>query len=82
MMPRYYKGALDVWHSDSIQTTRDQTKSLNKTELSQAAKDKLRSGILKYESDLYAFARALFNVRLNYKRKSLIERVKYKMYMD
>lgn len=78
----YYKGALSVWRSDSVQNTRDQTKSLNKTELSQEAKDKLRGGILKYESDLYAFTRALFNARLQYLRKSFVGKMKYKMYME
>ena len=82
MMPRYYKDALKVWKSDSVQNTRDQTQSLNKTELSQEAKDKLRSGILKYEYDLYQFTRALFNARLQYMRKSALGKLKYKYYLE
>ena len=82
MLPRYYSGAVSVWNSDSVQNTRDQTKSLNKTELSQEAKDKLRGGILKYEYDLYQFTRALFNARLQHMRRSSIGKIKYKLYLQ
>ena len=63
LLPRYYRGALDVYHSKSkinyvkstktkrnyldIQTTRNQTKSLNKQELPDASIEKLRNGALR-----------------------------------
>ena len=64
LLPRYYRGALDVYHSKSkynhlveisgsficldIQTTRNQTKSLNKQELPDQSIEKLRTGALRY----------------------------------
>ena len=48
-----------------IQQTKNQTKSLNKKQLSDAAVNKMKSSVLRYESDLYDFTRALFNERLH-----------------
>jgi len=64
LLPRYYRGALDVYHSKNIQTTRNQTKSLNKQELPDASIEKLRNGALRHEVDLYRFTRQLFNERM------------------
>jgi len=76
LLPRYYRGALDVYHSKNIQTTRNQTKSLNKQELPDASIEKLRNGALRHEVDLYRFTRQLFNERMkrmNLKRYELEE---------
>lgn len=64
LLPRYYRGALDVYQSKNIQQTRNQTKSLNKRSLPDEPIRKLREGTLKHEYDLYHFARQLFNERL------------------
>lgn len=64
LLPRYYRGALDVYQSKTIQTTRNQTKSLNKRTLPDDPTAKLRSGALKHEYDLYHFARQLFNQQM------------------
>jgi len=64
LLPRYYRGALDVYQSKTIQTTRNQTKSLNKKTLPDVPMRKLREGTLKHEYDLYHFARQLFNERM------------------
>lgn len=64
MMPKYYDGALKVYKSNMIQQTKNQTKSLNKKILPDDAVNKMKSTVLRYESDLYDFTRALFNERL------------------
>merc|ERR1712228_1038228 len=64
LLPRYYRGALDVYQSKTIQTTRNQTKSLNKRVLPDDPTEKLRTGALKHEYDLYHFARQLFNQQM------------------
>ena len=74
MMPHFYKDARQVWHSDEIQSGRNQTKSLKKTPLSKEADMKMKTTVLKYEVDLYDFCRALFNEKLRYKRMSWFER--------
>lgn len=66
LLPRYYRGALDVYQSKNIQTTRNQTKSLNKRVLPDGATYKLRTTTLKHEVDLYHFARQLFNQRMKH----------------
>jgi len=64
LLPRYYRGALEVYESKMIQTTRNQTKSIGKRTLPDEVANKLRSGALKYELDLYQFARQLFNKQM------------------
>ena len=68
LMPKFYNGALDVWRSNTIQNTRNQTKSLNKNKLSDESMAKLRQ-LLYWEIDLYDFVRGLFNAKLSEKRK-------------
>ncbi|CBY21263.1 unnamed protein product [Oikopleura dioica] len=47
LLPRYYRGALEVYESKMIQTTRNQTKSIGKRTLPDEIANKLRSGALK-----------------------------------
>ena len=75
LLPRYYQGASDIWTQSNIQNTRNQTQSLNKKELSEDASVKMKTTVLKYETDLYDFTRALFNERLRHKRRNWVEKI-------
>lgn len=68
MLPNYYKGAMQIWHSKKVQDTREATKSLNHTELSEEAREVMTQKLLLHEMDLYTFTVALFNERLARKR--------------
>ena len=63
MMPSFYGGVVEIYNSEKVQTTKNQTRSLNHKPLSVEAEKKLRTDVLLYEHDLYDFARALFNER-------------------
>ena len=75
MLPKFYKGAMEVWRSAAIQTTRNQTRSLNKHGLSPNAEAIMKQQVLKYEYDLYDFTRSLFNERLRRKRGGMFSRM-------
>ena len=50
MMPEFYGGAMDIFNSEKVQTTKNQTKSLNHQPLSEAAEKKLRGDVLLYSA--------------------------------
>lgn len=64
MMPRIFKNVQEAWHSDRVQQKRQGTKSVHQVKMNNASRLYFQTGPLKYEWDLYSFARALFNERM------------------
>ena len=60
MMPEVFNGVLGVAHSYAIQSVQNSTKSLHVTKMTEENANALRSRALKYESDFYQFAKAIF----------------------
>ena len=75
MMPEFYHGASKIYKSYTIQETKNQTRSIGKVPVSIAAEIKMKTSVLRHESDLYDFTRALFNERLRYKRSHFLRRI-------
>ena len=65
MMPNVYKDVQKVWHSKKVQDRRASTKTVNAVKMSNFSREYFQNGPLKYEWDLYSFARVLFNQRLS-----------------
>ena len=64
MMPDFFKGASDIWKSQRMQDKRESTRTRNRTEMSEEAKNVITSGLLKHETDIYFMIKALFNHRV------------------
>jgi len=63
MLPEYYAGAPEVGKSGEIQRQRDSTKSSN-AGFSNATREALESGVLRYEVDVYNLVKAMFYEKL------------------
>lgn len=64
LIPKFFKGAPHALVSKHVQGTTNKTKTKDKISMSLESRQYLSSGPLKYEIDLYNFARALFNRKL------------------
>jgi len=64
MMPDFFKGASDIWKSQRMQDKRESTRTRNRTEMSQEAKNVITAGLLRHEMDIYLMIKALFNHRV------------------
>jgi len=64
MLPDIFTGVQAVWHSPRLQEKRKSTKSVGQTKMNNASRLYFQTGPLRYEYDVYSFARALFNKRM------------------
>ncbi|CAG5104678.1 Oidioi.mRNA.OKI2018_I69.chr1.g1445.t1.cds [Oikopleura dioica] len=64
MLPRFFTGATEVYHSDRIAEKRAATKTVGAVPMNNATRHFFATGPLRYEYQLYAFTRQLFNERL------------------
>ena len=64
MLPRYYEGAWNLYNTPEVQMHRNQTKTINRKEVSNETREFFEKGPLKYNYDLYHYAKAIFNERL------------------
>lgn len=64
MMPFIFKDVFQIWKSPQVQAKRKATKSNNQVKMNNASRLYFQTGPLRYEYDVYSFARSLFNQRL------------------
>jgi len=64
MLPEIFTGVQAVWHSPRLQDKRKSTKSVGQVKMNNASRLYFQTGPLRYEYDVYSFARALFNKRM------------------
>ena len=64
MMPFIFKDVFKIWQSPLVQQKRKATKSNNQVKMNNASRLYFQTGPLRYEYDVYSFARSLFNHRL------------------
>jgi len=64
LLPTYFKGALQVAHSEESLKEQKSTNSINKRPMNATNREFLIEGPLKYEMELYNFARTVFNEKL------------------
>lgn len=64
LLPRYFNGATEVYHSDKIAEKRAATKTVGAVPMNNVTRHYFAQGPLRYEYQLYAFTRQLFNERL------------------
>lgn len=64
VMPKYYDRAIEALNSEGVQHTINMTKTQHKTPMSEESRHYFRTGPLRYESDVYEFAKKIFNERL------------------
>lgn len=60
MMPEYFEGASGLLNSKEVLASKEDSASLNIVKLTEKNKQVLRNGLLRYEYDLYEFAKVLF----------------------
>ena len=65
MLPHYFSGASYALHSSFVQERVEMAESLNKQEISDSNKAKLKNGPLKLEYEFYDFAKKLFQARVD-----------------
>merc|ERR1712176_838221 len=65
LMPNYYSRAVEALNGDTVQHTINMTKTQHKTPMNDESRAYFRSGPLKYEADVYAFAKQVFNEYLD-----------------
>jgi len=64
ILPDYFDGAVNIWKSKRMQEKRESTRTQNKTEMTDEARQVITTGTLKHEMDIYLMIKALFNHRL------------------
>lgn len=64
LMPKFYSRAVEAMESDVVQRTINATKTQHKTPMSDESKHYFRTGPLRYETDVYEFAKAIFNEKM------------------
>lgn len=64
LLPVFFMGATEVYHSDRIAEKRAATKTVHSVPMNNETRHYFANGPLKYEYELYAFTRQLFNERL------------------
>jgi len=65
LLPRYFKGAVEIYKTEQIQRQSKTTITNNKKEISEKTKKYFEQGPLKYEKKLYDFTKNIFKERLN-----------------
>ena len=64
MLPEIFMNVRDAWMSPKVQAKRTATKTVKAVKMNNDSRAYFKDGPLKWEFDVYMFARALFNERL------------------
>ena len=65
MLPSYFQGARDVYHTPVMEKQRESSKSQHRVTLNET-RAALESGVLRYEVDIYKLIKTLFYEKLQH----------------